>query len=91
MPGLVKTKNLKDQPGLLQRLAIQAAMLIAAPTPETADEKVVAAIGRARGGDVRDHYFSGAKDKGTRDLKASKQDIDAIWDLSTTATNPWLD
>jgi hypothetical protein len=90
MPGLVKTKILSDELGRLQRLADKAAMLVVATSPEQAAESIAATIGTIRGGDIRDHYFSGAKDKGIRDIEASPQDIDRIWGLGTRVTNPWL-
>lgn len=89
MPGLVKTKILDDEPGRLQRLAIKAAMLVMAATPEQSAAKITATIDAVGRGGLRDHYFSGAKDKGVRDLKASSQDIDRIWTLSMSTTDPW--
>lgn len=90
MPGLVKTKILNDESGRLQRLAVKAAMLVVAMSPEQAAENVATTISTLSGGDIRDHYFSGAKDKGIRDIQASPQDIDRLWDLGTRTTNPWL-
>ncbi|MEI6621722.1 MAG: SDR family NAD(P)-dependent oxidoreductase [Actinomycetes bacterium] len=90
MPGLVKTKILDDEPGRMTRLAIKVGTLVMASSPEESAAKLVATIERASSGDIRDHYYSGAKDKGIRNLKASTQDILRIWDLSTTTTDPWL-
>ena len=90
MPGLVKTKILNDEPGRLQRLAVKAAMLVVAMSPEQAAENVATTISTLSGGDIRDHYFSGAEDKGIRGIEASPQDIDRIWDLGTRVTTPWL-
>ncbi len=90
MPGLVKTKILNDEPGRLQRLGIKVAMLVIATTPAESAAKIVATIDTASRGDIRDHYFSRGKDKGTRNLKASPQEIERIWALSMTTTDPWL-
>lgn len=89
MPGLVKTKILNAEPGRLQRLAIKVGMLVIAKTPQESAAEITTTIGTVSRGGTRDHYFSGAKDKGTRDLKASRQDVERVWALSMTTTDPW--
>lgn len=90
MPGLVKTKILADEPGLLQRLAIRAAMTVMARTPDASAGEVIATLEVLSSTRAIDHYVAVSKDKGQRDLKASAADIERIWDLSTRATDPWM-
>ena len=78
MPGLVKTKILADEPGLLQRLAIRAAMTVMARTPDASAGEVIATLEVLSSTRAIDHYVAVSKD------------IERIWDLSTRATDPWM-
>jgi NAD(P)-dependent dehydrogenase (short-subunit alcohol dehydrogenase family) len=90
MPGIVKTKILDSEPGLVTRTVIKAVYAVRAASVEQSASYVVDVLRDVEEHHRRDAYYSVRTLKPRRDLGDLPGDQEALWELTRELLQPYL-